>query len=307
MINLQQITTFCTVVNEGSMTAAADKLFLTQPAVSQQIRSLEEELGVELLVKGIRKIKLTLQGQLLYEYSKKIIQLSQQAQIAIQTIGTELKGKIKVGTLNSIGLHLISPIVGLFLKYNNELQIKLEYSKGEDLIKSFEKGELDIIVLPDIKEQFGIDIPNIENVEKRFLMKDEMWLVGSGKDTNLPKRIKFVDFFSRPTVMFTGEYSNFMNFLKDEAKKHNMNSLEPVFESSNVGTLKRVIESGLGWGFLPTHCITKQIRSNRLVRIHIDDLSYEVDFNFYYKKDLHDLAIVDVFYRAIQHQSRAQN
>ena len=61
-MNLQQLTTFCTVLSEGSMTAAADKLFLTQPAVSQQIRNLEEELGVNLLERGVRKVKATLQG-----------------------------------------------------------------------------------------------------------------------------------------------------------------------------------------------------------------------------------------------------
>lgn len=62
-MNLQQLTTFCTVLSEGSMTAAADKLFLTQPAVSQQIRNLEEELAVDLLVRGVRQVKPTLKGK----------------------------------------------------------------------------------------------------------------------------------------------------------------------------------------------------------------------------------------------------
>ena len=57
MLNLQQLSTFVTVISEGSMTAAADKLFLTQPAVSQQIRNLEEELGVDLLVRGVRQAR----------------------------------------------------------------------------------------------------------------------------------------------------------------------------------------------------------------------------------------------------------
>ncbi|MEZ4871556.1 MAG: LysR family transcriptional regulator [Bdellovibrionales bacterium] len=61
-MNHQQLTTFCTVLGEGSMTAAADKLFLTQPAVSQQIRNLEEDLGVNLLERGVRKVKSTFSG-----------------------------------------------------------------------------------------------------------------------------------------------------------------------------------------------------------------------------------------------------
>ena len=59
-MNLQQLITFSTVVSEGSMTAAAEKLYLTQPAVSQQIRNLEEELGVNLLDRGARAAPLRL-------------------------------------------------------------------------------------------------------------------------------------------------------------------------------------------------------------------------------------------------------
>src|ERR1700739_229465 len=103
-MNFQQLTTFCTVLSEGSMTAAAEKLYLTQPAVSQQIRNLEDELGVGLLDRGSRHAKPTVQGQLLYDYAKRIIALTQQAQVAIQTMGEGVKGSLRIGTLNSLGL-----------------------------------------------------------------------------------------------------------------------------------------------------------------------------------------------------------
>ena len=75
-MNLQQLSTFCKVISEGSMTAAAEALNLTQPAVSQQIRALETELGVALLVRGVRLVKPSMQGQLLYDYAKKILYLT---------------------------------------------------------------------------------------------------------------------------------------------------------------------------------------------------------------------------------------
>ncbi|MEK7357756.1 MAG: LysR family transcriptional regulator, partial [Bdellovibrionota bacterium] len=68
-MNLQQLVTFSTVISEGSMTAAAEKLYLTQPAVSQQIRNLEDELGVGRLDRGSRHAKPTVQGQMLYDYA----------------------------------------------------------------------------------------------------------------------------------------------------------------------------------------------------------------------------------------------
>ena len=118
MLNLYQIQSFVTVISEGSMTGAADKLFLTQPAISQQIRNLEDDLGVELLVRGVRQIKPTLQGEVLYDYAKKILQMAQQAEIAVRAMGAELKGQLRVGTLNSIGVHLMSSIVARLLKHN---------------------------------------------------------------------------------------------------------------------------------------------------------------------------------------------
>ncbi len=111
-MNLQQLATFCRVISEGSMTAAAEKLNLTQPAVSQQIRALEDELGVPLLVRGVRQVKPSIQGQLLYDYAKKILFLTQQAEVAIHTFSQELAGEIRIGTTSAFGLHLVSPVVG---------------------------------------------------------------------------------------------------------------------------------------------------------------------------------------------------
>ena len=175
MLNLSQLQTFVMVVSEGSMTAAADKLFLTQPAVSQQMKNLEDELGVELIARGSKQIKTTAQGELLYDHAKKILNLSQQAEIAIKSVGAQLKVQLKIGTLNSIGLHLMSPVVSRLLKYNPDFKIKVDYAKGEDLIKSYEKGELDVVVLPDVEKNYNITLKNSE--ADTLLKKKCGWLV----------------------------------------------------------------------------------------------------------------------------------
>lgn len=299
MKNLYQLTTFVTVIAEGSMTAAADKLYLTQPAVSQQIRNLEEDLGVELLVRGVRQIKATPQGEVLYEYAKKIIHLTQQAEIAIKSIGNQMKGHLRIGTLNSIGLQLMSPIVGRLMRHNPDLMLKVEYDTGEELIKAFKKSAYDIIILPDVKSEFNSEL---ENCEQKFLLKEEMWLVGSSKDEKMPNQIQAKDLGSFPLVNFTEEFPRFNQLL---AEKIAGSSAHAIFESSNVGTLKRVIESGLGWGFLPAHSIKKQVRSGRLNRVYVKDLQYELDLMFYYKKNSESKALVEVFFQTLSQQEKA--
>lgn len=295
-MNLQQLTTFCAVLSEGSMTAAADKLFLTQPAVSQQIRNLEEELGVELLVRGVRQVKSTIQGQMLYDYAKRILFLTQQAEVSIRTMSQEISGDLRIGTLNSIGLYMISPIIGMFLKHNSRLRIKLVYGTGDKIISEMRSKNINIAILPDLKKEYGIEF---EHFEKKFLFKDEMWLVGSGRDTSLPSNVDLGHLGSRPLVSFAEKYPSFR--MSIEKKFHEVGvDPEVVFESDNVGTLKRVIESGLGWGFLPSHSIRKQVKTNRLTQIETEDFKYSVNVNMYSQKLSEISPMVDVFFRALQ-------
>lgn len=299
-MNFQQLTTFCTVLIEGSMTAAAEKLYLTQPAVSQQIRNLEEELSVELLVRGSRQAKATAQGQILYDYAKRIIALNEQAQVAIQTIGEAIQGTLRIGTLNSLGLYIISPVVGLFLKHNSKLNIKLNYEDGLTLIEQFQNDQLDVIIIPDAEAEYQIAL---QNANKRLLMKDEMWLVGTSKDSNVPTEILMANLGSKPIVRLSERFPSFQNSLNKKLENA-ASDINPVFETTNVGTIKRVIESGLGWGFLPAHSIRKHVRAGRMSSIPIVDFQYPMNVQFYSRKDsaADKLRVFDVFYRALLQQ-----
>lgn len=298
-MNHQQLVTFCTVLGEGSMTAAAEKLYLTQPAVSQQIRNLEDELGVNLLERGVRKVKPTLQGQLLYDYAKKILHLTQQAEVALHTMSQELSGNLTIATQNSIGLFLISPIVGMFLKHNSRLNLKLVYGTPDSVVEQMKTGEVDMAILPDLESEFGV---KVDQYESKFLLKDDMWLVGTGKDPSIPKTISMEEFTKRPIVYYSEMYSGFKKSLEKKLMENNA-SFMPVFEADNVGTLKRVIESGLGWGFLPSFSIKKQVRTARMSHIVVEDLKFSVNINLYSKKTEEVRKMADVFYRALYQQS----
>ena len=161
------------------MTAAAAKLSITQPAVSQQIRQLEKDLGVKLLSRNSRKVKTTVQGQIFYENSNRILNIIQQTRNSIQAISLNLSGeKIHVSTINSIGLHLVSPVIGSFLKLNNKLRLSLLYGTGEAVIHRMQKDELDVVIMPDLRQEYGRDFPQFK---KSLLFKDPIYFVGFRK------------------------------------------------------------------------------------------------------------------------------
>jgi len=295
-VNLQQLSTFCKVISEGSMTAAAEKLSLTQPAVSQQIRSLEDELGVPLLVRGVRKVKASMQGQLLYDYAKKILHLTQQAEVAIHTMSNELSGELKIGTTSAFGLHLVSPVVGLFLKHNSNLNLKLVYGSAEQIIGEMKRAAVDMAILPDLKNEYGIEF---DKYEERFVMLDEMWLVGATKDATIPETLPLKEINARPLISDSSVYPGFKRLLQQKLNQANT-TIKPIFESDNVGTLKRVIETGVGWGFMPSHSINKQVRTRRLTRVHVEEAKYSVNVNLYTLKAPGIKPMSETFFRAIQ-------
>jgi DNA-binding transcriptional LysR family regulator len=300
VINLYQLQSFVTVVSEGSMTAAADKLYLTQPAVSQQIRSLEEGLGVELLVRGVRHIKPTSQGELLFEQAKKILQMVQQTEASVTMMNAKLSGHLRVGCLNSIGLHLMTGVLGKLLKHNPDIQMRLEYGRVDDLIKLYKKNQIDVLIAPHLEKEFSI---SLEDIQGRFLQKEDFWLVASGKEQGVPREIRLSELGKHPHILFQGEYQAFHENLNKKIKAAGVD-LKVVFESSNVGTLKRVVETGLGWGFLPSHSIRKQVKLGRLQRIHVEDFSYQVDLLFYAQPNEEKQALFDYFYNALLAQDR---
>lgn len=280
------------------MTAAAEKLHLTQPAVSQQIRALEDEMGVSLLVRGVRNVKPSMQGQVLYDYAKKILHLTQQAETAIQTLSQEMSGDLTIGTTNTFGLHLVSPVVGLFLKHNSNLSLKLIYGTADQVVSEMRKGTVDMTILPDLKTEYGVQF---DRYEDQFLMSDEMWLVGAGRDSGLPSKVSLKDINARPLVMYSASYPGFKRQLTQKVEKEKI-AFHPTFESDNVGTVKRVVEAGVGWGFMPAHSIKKQVRTRRLSHIHVEDMVYQTTIHLYSQRSPGIKKMAEVFYRAIQQQ-----
>lgn len=301
-MDFQNLQTFCTVISEGSMTAAASKLSITQPAVSQQIRQLEKDFGVKLLSRNARKVKPTIQGQIFYENANRILNLIQQTRNSIKAISLNLSGeKINVSTVNSIGLHLVSPVIGSLLKLNNEMQLTLLYGTGEAVIHRMQKDELDVVIMSDLRQEYGRDFPQFKKV---LLFKDPLYFVGSGKDQSLPRVLSFKDIGKYRLIQVENHYFSFQNFFKQKAREFNL-SIEPSFQCDNVGTVKRAIESGLGCGFLPAHSIHKQIRLGRLKIIELEGFNYSVNVNFYYKPNQKKEKIIEILRLLIQQQAQS--
>ncbi|NLV89654.1 MAG: LysR family transcriptional regulator [Tissierellia bacterium] len=127
-MDIKQLIYFVTVVNEGNITAAARKLHIAQPALSNHIKNLEDDLDVKLFHRGPRKITLTDAGKILYTKANNILEIKQSIRKELEDSKSGFKGTLKIGTISAIDADLLeNNFLNFHEKYNN---IKYELYEG---------------------------------------------------------------------------------------------------------------------------------------------------------------------------------
>src|SRR5204862_7385799 len=129
-VHLETLKVFCDVVETRSFSTAASQNFVTQSAVSQQIRPLEGRYGRRLLERTRGNVQLTPAGELLYQVSKEIVQRYQDMEARLQALANVIAGTVRVATVHSIGLYELSAQIKRYLKAYPQVHLHLAYSRS---------------------------------------------------------------------------------------------------------------------------------------------------------------------------------
>lgn len=172
-MELRELRTFCEVVETGNFSEAAKIVHLTQPTVTIQIQSLEEDLGICLFNRSKRERVLTEEGKTLYEYAKKIIALCDETVQTISNLSHMGKGTIRLGASTMVGEYILPSQLASFKKIYPCAQIYLKISDSLEIIDDVIKGSLEIGIV-------GTKIKRNELIFKDF-MSDELVLIVSSK------------------------------------------------------------------------------------------------------------------------------
>ena len=278
---------------------AANRLKITQPTVSRQIKLLEAELGVPLFERSSREVKPTVQGQLFFDYAQKILNLVQRAESAVQSISSHLEGRLRMATINYLGISFIAPVLGLFLKPHRQFKIQLSYAPPYEIIEKMKNSEMEVVILPHLKKEYGVSFPHYE---KRSLFQDQMLFVGSRRDISLPRSISVQNFGERPFVSFSNILPQFNLYLEQKKREHGV-QVDSIFEVNNLGTMKKIIETNMYWGFMPKSSIQKQVRSGRLSVVKVVDMEYTMGVDIYFLKKLENQKIIEILFLLLKKQA----
>ena len=116
-MDLRNLRYFVTVAEELNITRAAEKLHMSQPPLSAQLKSLEEELDTVLFVRGKRRLKLTESGQLLYRRAKEILSLAEKTQSEVHSMGEGMRGTISIGLVEGMAPDIAAEWFAGFIKH----------------------------------------------------------------------------------------------------------------------------------------------------------------------------------------------
>ncbi len=253
-IKLERYKIFCTVVECGSFSAAAEKLFVTQSAVSQSIRSLEESLGATLFVRKKSGVTLTSMGTLLYDYASGAISLLNTAEKRFSAYSSLSSGELSVGASDTICRHVLLPVLRAFHDRYPAVRLSVSNRVTSEGVSDLQTGKTEIAFInlpyPPVFEDSGITCESILPLHDIFVASEE-YSVPRGK------RYEWSEIAQLPLVMLEKRPNSRCRV--DEFLASRGVSLSPEFELGSHELLLAFAEAGLG-----VACVTKEFSGDAL-------------------------------------------
>src|ERR1044071_1033021 len=249
-MQIESLKVFCDLAETESFTKAAQINQVTQSAVSQQISSLERQFKSLLIERSKKKFRLTREGQVLYEYSKQIIQTFEALHSRLQEIKDIISGTIRVATIYSIGLHDLPPYMKRFLKAYPTVHVHVEYRRANQVYDDVLGNVVDLGLVA-----YPGKNPKLEIVHLR---KDPLVLICHPQHPFAKlKSIKLKGISGQKFIGFEPDIPT--RKALDKILKENEVSVQTVMEFDNIETVKRAVEIDAGVSIVPMSTIPFEI------------------------------------------------
>ncbi len=277
-MQIETLKIFCDLVETQSFSLAAERNFVTQSAVSQQVRGLEEKFKRKLLerVRGRRDVRLTEAGRSFYEESRNVLAAYQGLQERMRGLDGKVSGTVHVATVYSIGLHELPPVVRRFMALYPEARIDLEYSRTTRIVRDVLSGsiELGLVAYPE-KRRGLVVVP---------LPGDRLVLICPPAHPLATRRkVKAADLNGQDFVLFERDIPT-RRATDKIFRAHNV-VVRRVAEFDNIETIKRAVEVGFGLGIVPRPSIVDEQTSGQLAVVQLAEPEWARTVGVIYRAD----------------------
>jgi DNA-binding transcriptional LysR family regulator len=294
MMELRKLEVFCKVVELKSFTRSAAAVMLSQPTVSEHIRSLEDELGQKLVDRLGRQVEPTPVGRLLYGYAVKILRLQHDALQAVEQYGGKLVGRIMIGSGTIPGTYILPGVIGRFRERYPSIKATLKINSSQQIVQDVLDGQIEIGVVGARWSEKGLDY--------REIYSDTLSVV-AGADHHLAgrKEIALPELLEEPFIL--RESGSGTRKVVDQIFENHGVKASDLSEVAEIGSTEAVLEAvreGMGISILSTKAVERDVRAGDVVVIPVTGIQMERPFYMIRRKNRELSPAASVFWVFLQ-------
>ncbi|MGD8914169.1 MAG: LysR family transcriptional regulator [Candidatus Thiodiazotropha sp.] len=262
-MELNALRAFVQVAHDGSFSLAAEHLYLTQPAISKRIATLESELDTRLFDRLGRQVFLTEAGRHLLPRAEHIIDQLSDIRRELANLTGKVSGTLAMATSHHIGLHRMPAVLRSYSDNNPQVELDIRFMESEKACQSVEQGELELAVVT-------LPLHPIDALQSKRIWHDPLAVVVSpGHPLATEHTVNLRELLEYPAVLPTrGTYTR--TLIEKQIERHHLH-INCTLSTDYLETLKMMTTIGLGWSLLPEillddHLVPLQVPELKLSR-----------------------------------------
>lgn len=284
-MTLRHFKVFLVVYTERNMTAAAKKLYMTQPSVSQTIKELESHYNVVLFERFPKALMPTPSGDVLFEYATNILEMNNELDDLMKQGSSQ--HIIRIGANDTAGSALLDDLVVKYSKLYPSEEVHVVINRSALLVEMLKSNDVDIILTDEFRTS--------PELESRIIGDDSFIFVASPEYSPLPKdRILTADFLSNSRLLLREQGCAQRDYLDSFLKAHNV-SVNPFWESISYDILLIAALRGRGITLLPHNQVTEFLNKGDLIELKVAEFDSRQSFYLSWPKSKYLSAPIDNF------------
>jgi DNA-binding transcriptional LysR family regulator len=260
-LSLRQLRIFVSAARHSSFARAADEMHLTAPAVSMQMRDLEEDLGISLFMKQGRGVALTSAGEYFLVYARRVLGALKEAEDMMSKLQGVQTGNLVIG-LVSTAKYILPRLLAAFREEHPGIQVVIQVRNREELIKLLRAGDIDVAIMGKPPRDLDVRAEPFADHPHGFIAAPTHRLVGQG-----PTPIQMLD---QEEIMVREPGSGTRAVMESFFEAHRFRPLSTIEMSSNE-TIKQAVMAGLGISFVSLHTVGLETTHGELSVLRVTD------------------------------------
>lgn len=272
-MNLEHLKTFHVVASLGSFTEAAKALYMTQPAVSQQIQGIEHALRNPLFDRSKRQIRLTAKGKILFSYTQKLFGIFREIENVFSDLNHLLTGELTIAASAVMGNYFLSSFIAEFYKKYPLISIRLEMGDSVYVTHLVEEGLADVALSRHVR--------NLKHCKQKLLIKEPYVCVcGPSSPLAALKRPLSAKEFAENYLVMRQKGSRMRSKLEEWFKSVGVYEFlsTPVIEVNSLESSKQLIARGFGAAAFPSIAVRQELKRESLIMLSVENFSVTADY-----------------------------